>query len=833
MNEQVQKSLLKKFNKYRIVFWYDPEKELRADFEAMELPGIEKVEIANNEFGLKYRLLRDEPETRFLLYKEGPQPEDVENWLLDVQLAHGEFRTDQTSLWAAELELGYEFSDVITQHKPFFTARSRRDALKKHLTPHDTPAEVRVKMLAVCCGSDGRIDSVLEHLLADFARADGEETESGKLLQRADLNTFLWERVQRAYGYTSPNPGVKDFVIELFKSCYAMEVGGEKQLTNEATVFLKHWKDSQMHGEVFETLSAQCAEILAIERDLEQRDYRDVLDTDYFELIDRKVLSELADHIHNSTLSAGECSQAIRQRRTSRWYGKYRHAYEAIDHGGQFLHALKQTKVEIESLEQGLTAYVATHYRIDQLYRKFIYHNRQAPEATLLKPLAEEIRRHYTNTFLRPLGDQWQRQVDALVSWEIPRAIHQHQFFTRWVSKFRDKKQRIVVVISDALRFEAGEELVSRIRQENRYEAELDHAITKLPSYTQLGMAALLPHKQLEINDDATAVVAVDGKSSSGIANREKILVEADQGRARALQAEELLAMPGGECRDLVRDHDLIYVYHNRIDKVGDDRDTEKRAFEAVEETLEELVTIVKKLASGNASNILITADHGFLYQDEKVAEADFSVAHPKGDTVLTHRRFILGRNMQEVDGVKKFSAGQLGLAGDLEVLVPKSINRFRKSGSGSRFMHGGCTLQEIVVPVIQVNKSRTSDVSQVEIDLLPSSSDVISTGQLSVAFYQQQAVTDKLRPRTLRVGIYGPGGELLSDRHTICFDASSENPRERETKVKLVLSRQAGDFNDQEVTLRLDEPVAETTHFTDYKSVSYTLRRSFMSDFD
>ena len=79
MNEQVQKSLLKKFNKYRIVFWYDPAKELRADFEAMELPGIEKVEIANNEFGLKYRLLRDEPETRFLLYKEGPQPEDVEN----------------------------------------------------------------------------------------------------------------------------------------------------------------------------------------------------------------------------------------------------------------------------------------------------------------------------------------------------------------------------------------------------------------------------------------------------------------------------------------------------------------------------------------------------------------------------------------------------------------------------------------------------------------------------------------------------------------------------------------------------------------------------------
>ena len=100
---------------------------------------------------------------------------------------------------------------------------------------------------------------------------------------------------------------------------------------------------------------------------------------------------------------------------------------------------------------------------------------------------------------------------------------------------------------------------------------------------------------------------------------------------------------------------------------------------------------------------------------------------------------------------MKKFTAEQLGLAGDLELVIPKSINRFRKSGAAVRFMHGGCTLQEIVVPVIEVNKRRTSDVSHVEVDLLPGSSSVISSGQLAVAFYQTGPVTDKVQPRKLR----------------------------------------------------------------------------------
>jgi len=219
MNDRIQKALLESFNRHRIIFWYDTKKELRHDFEAVELPGVEKIEIANNEFGIKYIILREQPDQKFLIYKEGPQPANIDNWLLDVQLAHGEFRTDQVAIWLSELGLGLEFSDVIQLHIDFFNAVKRREALKELLKSDDTPGMIRMKMLAVCSGSGPRIDEVMESLLSELAE---DRDEKIKLIQRCNLDAFVWEQLKRCYGYESETCSVKDFVIELFKSCYAM-----------------------------------------------------------------------------------------------------------------------------------------------------------------------------------------------------------------------------------------------------------------------------------------------------------------------------------------------------------------------------------------------------------------------------------------------------------------------------------------------------------------------------------------------------------------------------------------------------------------------------------
>ena len=93
-----------------------------------------------------------------------------------------------------------------------------------------------------------------------------------------------------------------------------------------------------------------------------------------------------------------------------------------------------------------------------------------------------------------------------------------------------------------------------------------------LPSYTQVGMASLLPNKDLQIANDDTGAVIFDGMSSQGIENRKKILSTGRSGdRTTGLKADDLMAMQRDDARALLRDNDLIYIYHNRIDAIGDD----------------------------------------------------------------------------------------------------------------------------------------------------------------------------------------------------------------------------------------------------------------------
>jgi uncharacterized protein (TIGR02687 family) len=278
---------------------------------------------------------------------------------------------------------------------------------------------------------------------------------------------------------------------------------------------------------------------------------------------------------------------------------------------------------------------------------------------------------------------------------------------------------------------------------------------------------------------------------------------------------------------------DRIYVYHNLIDKTGDTRDTEERVFSATEETLQELIRIIKKLTNANASNMLVTADHGFIYQNRALEESDFLACEPEGDIQYRNRRFVLGTDLRYNASFKTFMSAQLGLEGTVEVQIPKSINRLRQKGSGSRFVHGGANLQEVVIPVLRINKKRQSDVTRVEVEIISGAGKTITSGQVAVVLYQVQAVTDKLQGRKLRGGIYVQDGELISDSHELTFDLNSDNPREREVPVRFVLSRKADEANGQQVILRLEELVDGTSHYREYKSLRYTIRRSFTSDFD
>ena len=829
--DKITLALTRQLDKHRIVFWYDTKKELRKEFVSLDLQGVEKIELNNNEFCVKHRILREDTERKFLLYHEGPQPEDINNWLLDVQLSHGEFRTDQASIWLNELDLGMDFADIVQAHTEFFNAAKRREGLKRLMADDDTPGAIRLKMLSICTGADSRLESVLENLLAELAENKDDKL---KLIKRCGLEEYLYEQLKRCYGYESASPGIRDFAIELFKSCYAMGTDGTVKLNSDALVFLKRWKDSRQYESSFESLSTEYADLLHIEQDLGQRDYRNLMELDYFRLIDQKILSNLVRSVAERTMPANECTALIRQRRTSHWYNEFRHPYDAIDVGVRFIAALEESSLTMESLADGIQRYTSSWFRLDQLYRKFVFNAGKSGQTSLLEALAEQIENLYSNSYLLRVNDTWQQFVDGVDKWDVPGTPLQRTFFDNLVRPFLKDNKKIIVIISDAMRYEIGDELMTLIRQEDRYTATIEPSLAMLPSYTQLGMAALLPNTDLSLADDDTGTAYVNGQSSQGTANRIKILTDNIEQRATAVKADEIMRLNGEDCRSLLRDHDVIYVYHNRIDATGDKLVSEERAFEAVEETLQEIIRLIKKLTGANANNLLITTDHGFIYQNRAIDESDFLGTEATGTNVLFRdRRFVIGKGLHDNPSLRKFSSAQLGLKGDVDVLIPKSINRLRLKGSGSRYVHGGASLQETILPVLLINKKRQSDTSIIDVDILRGATSIITSGQFSAVFYQVQPSSDKVQARTLRAGIYTQAGDLVSDSHEMTFNMESENPRDREVQLRFILTRQADQANGQEVILRLDEQVSGTTHFREYKSARYLVRRSFTSDFD
>jgi uncharacterized protein (TIGR02687 family) len=666
------------------------------------------------------------------------------------------------------------------------------------------------------------------------------ELASGKddalrLMERSSLTEFLWTQVDQAYGYRSDEPDFEDFAITLFQSAYARAFGEDGALNAEALLVFRRWKNNRHWADAFEVLSARYQDLLKIEADLQSRDFRKLMGIDHFEEIDRQIIRQIVQAMSTQTVSAPEVLTWVRERRQSHWYPKYADIYQAIGFATEFQQALAEANLGMTSPAEGVRRYVTSWYKLDQLYRKFIYHMQQSGQASLLADLYASVENRYTNSFVLAVNDAWQDQIAGLNEWKIPGYASQAAFYRDQAAEYRRKDQKVAVIISDALRYEVAEECLRRIRALDRFDAELKPMISSLPSYTQLGMAALLPHNGLAMAEDGSGDILAGGENTKGTAARERLLATGRQGdSAKALKSEDVMNMRTEEGKALFRDNHIVYIYHNRIDAIGDKLQTEDRLPEAAEDAIEDLTKLVRKLTSANFSNILITADHGFLYQHRALDESDFAIADPQGTEILfRNRRFVIGRGLNETAGMKHFSASGLGLSGDLEVLIPNSINRMRVKGAGSRFVHGGASLQEIIIPVIRVGKQREADVGHVEVQIFVTGRSLISSGQTAVTLYQVQPVSDKMRPRELLAGIYAADGTLVSDEYTLIFDFRSENAREREMPRKFLLSREADRFNNQDVILKLRERVGKTSHYQDYASHRFQLRRGITTDFD
>jgi uncharacterized protein (TIGR02687 family) len=824
----VRPHLLRWFDGRRVVFWHDPDGQHATDLDGLDLPGVQTIRVVNDEFAVKNRLLHDEPTGKFLVYRSGPVRSGIGDWLLDLELAYGVFTADRTALVAQDLGLaGKGIDEVVQAHEKFFNAAKRLQSLKALLSPEDDAAKLQAKISAVVLGQR-------EHSLLEITRtllmenADGAHAKYGALVDYG-LDDFYWRGVASIYGYESASPSIDDLVLWTFiKAIEGFQSDQPGGLQNIQLDFASLRNDRRSQ-EAMATLAKRAARDLDYRSKIEDASLRDLMAVDLFEETDQKIISDLARAVAEQTITPREVIDVVRARQSSVWIDNYKQLYTAVASASALLGDLTSLNLGMQSFDDGLERYRREWFRIDQLYRQFVCAARTAEYPKPLEALREQVEKRYTNKYVYELGNAWQQQVDQVDKWRSTVLRSQTAFYSRYVEPLvRDGDKKAVIIISDSLRYEVADELGSLVRQEDRFDANLEAVLGVLPSYTQLGMAALLPHSSLKHSADAKTVLA-DNQPTNSTAFRSKILEGVG---GSAIQAEDFKALNAEERRELYKANRVLYVYHNRIDATGDKPGTERQVFEAVEDTLRDIVDLVKKLASANATNIFITADHGFLFQDEVLADTFFLSTLPQGDDVkVVNRRFVLGKSLKVDNAFTTFEAAQLGLDSDLEVQIPKSIHRLRLAGGGSRFVHGGATLQEIVVPVLAVNKKRKSDTRLVNVEVWPES-DKITTGQVVVRMFQTEPVSDKVQPRTLRAGLY-VGETLISNLIDLTFDQISADKRDRYQNARMLLNQQSSDYNNRAVEFRLEEQIPNTNQWRAFAKAVYTLKRSFASDFD
>jgi uncharacterized protein (TIGR02687 family) len=342
------------------------------------------------------------------------------------------------------------------------------------------------------------------------------------------------------------------------------------------------------------------------------------------------------------------------------------------------------------------------------------------------------------------------------------------------------------VIISDAFRFEAAQELSTELNGKYRLEATIAAQLGVLPSYTALGMASLLPNQKLSYKGTD---VLVDGKSS--IASERDSILQSVGGAA--CKYDELMSKRKEEGREFIKDKRVIYIYHDTVDSTGDDAKTEDKTFEAVRRAIDELAALINYIVNSlNGNHIVVTADHGFLFTESAPVETDKSKIDQKPDSaIVAKKRYLIGPNLGSNPTAWHGKMSQTSnVEGDMEFWIPKGANLFHFVG-GARFVHGGAMPQEIIVPVITVKQIKGKSAADtktkyVSIQVL-GTNHRITTAQHRFQLIQMDAVSDRVKPITLKVAVY-EGNEPVTNVQNIKFDSVSSSLDDRKKWVSLVL---------------------------------------------
>lgn len=796
---------LPEFYKRRIIFWYDEEKEFEDKLDEIPLENAKLLVLTGtNNFAAKKLLTVDDTTSNYLVYSPITYESKEDDWLLNIELYSEAFRADLVSIWLNEVDLPQtpDFRRLMKKYRKFFGAQTRRTAFLKRNRGIDAAPQMHLTVMATICGTqDVRPNSIIKAVISNGT--DMESNETFQSLVNFGADAPFWALVKQATGYfEEEDASIEKLVAHILLTAttrtlrteYLAGLDGFISTPHQAWCydFVSEWIAGDRKEEINGILR-NVEEELHLQSRFKQVPLEDLVGTEMFPCVNECILTYLMTEINNHIINVDEIVSTVEKRRTLAWYDAVQCYYEGIlqvakmqafflEHSAGF-HTVEARNVWKE--------YADDYYRMDTYYRQ--YHLAFGKSLTvgndqlddLFKQVTDRVEGLYTHWFLGELGNHWSDVcAEELVQYGHLLEVPQQEAFYR--QKVKGQENRVFVIISDALRYEVAASLAEQLRRETQSKVVLSACAGIFPTVTKFGMAALLPHKQLSIKERSNGDLQIlaDGMSTDA-GNRDKVLKAANRNSV-ALKYKEIAPMKRAQRSVLVKGMDVVYIYHDKIDEASHTSDS--MVFPACDDAIEEIKNIVRIICNEfGGTRVYITADHGFLYTYSPLSEdAKVDKTTPSEQDVEIDRRYLITRKGAKPDFLLPVKFMDDGY----DAFAPRESVRIKKKGGGLNFVHGGISLQEMVVPVIEYHYLRNDskayqrnkakyDTKPVEVSLL-SASRKISNMIFSLNFYQKDAVSDNRSAANYLLYFVDSDGKQISDTAKIIADKTNENGQER-----------------------------------------------------
>lgn len=801
---------LPEFYKRRIIFWYDEDGEFRERLDEVALNNAKLVALTGtNNFAVKKLLSVDDTTSNYLVYCPLSYERTEDNWLLDIEMYSEEFRADLISIWMKELGIPSTpaMRKQVKDYRKFFKAKLRRDKIASQNKVPSVPVQLHMAVM----GALGGIKNVTPAAIIKKVLKAGMDTNTNDLYQEFvnyGADKAFWSMVKQGSGYVSEQPDIAMLATHMLLTAttrtmrleYLAGLDGFISSPHQAFCFdfISDWLHAEDRKQLIE-IAKSVEDVLKLPQRFMKLEVSDLVDTEVFPCLDEVILIKLMTEIGDHIIDVDVIKRTVEKRRTCVNYELFKDYYEGIlqvanmqafykEHAAGF-HSAKAKEVWKE--------YTSEYYMMDIYYRLFHKSYGESLKSynsdlhDLFGNVMEKVEGLYKNWFLGQLGGNWSSVCsEELAKYgrilEVPQ---QTEFYRNWI---QNADSRVFVVISDALRYEVAASLAEQLRRETQADVKLQDVQGIFPTITKFGMAALLPHKELEVelHGDVLKVMADDVSTDAGY--REGILKKVNQ-KSMVLNYKDLFEV-GENSKIKVnknaieKDMKVVYIYHDTIDKMSHVDDS--KVFAACDDAIEELKNVVTVITNSfGGTHILFTSDHGFLYTHSPLTEDDKIDKTGFANRIVEYgRRFAIMMKDSDPDYLQKVQF--LGGTSEYDAFAPKENVRIKMNGSGLNFVHGGISLQEMVVPVIDYHFLRNQskqyqrnqkkyDTKPVEVSLL-SATHKVSNMIFSLNFYQKEPVGDNREAATYQLYFTDSKGKQISDIAKIIADKTGDNGQER-----------------------------------------------------